>query len=178
MSRSSNGQEYMINLAKYQFKSLLYLSFLSLTLFMGIINSPLKVFAADLTGTSRDDTLYGTMADDKITGKDGKDSLFGNGGKDKIDGDAADDFIQGDPGDDTLNGNDGNDMVLGGSGSDKIDGGSGDDYLESSYVVGSTSVSDGKPDTLTCGSGVDTAFINPSDGDTASADCEIVVSTP
>ena len=121
----------MINGAKYQFKCLLYLSFLSLALFMGIINSPLKVFAADLTGTSRDDTLYGTMADDKITGKDGKDSLFGNGGKDKIDGDTSDDFIQGDPGDDTLNANDGNDMVLGGSGSDKIDGGSGDDYLES-----------------------------------------------
>ena len=168
----------MINATNYQFESLLCLSFLSLALFMGIINSPLKVFAADLTGTSRDDTLYGTMADDKITGKDGKDSLFGNGGKDKIDGDAADDFVQGDPGDDTLNGNDGNDMILGGSGADKIDGGTGDDYLESSYVVGSTSVSDGEADILTCGSGVDTAFINPSDGDTASADCEIVVSTP
>lgn len=168
----------MINEVKNEFKSLLYLSFLSLAIFLGTINSPLKVFAADLTGTSRDDTLYGTMANDKITGKAGKDSLFGNGGKDEINGDTADDFVQGDPGDDTLNGNDGNDMVLGGSGSDKINGGNGDDYLESSYVVGSTSVSDGKPDTLTCGSGVDTAFINPSDGDTASADCEILVSTP
>ncbi len=168
----------MINGIGNEFKSLLSLSLLSLAIFMGIINSPLKVFAADLIGTSRDDTLYGTMADDKITGKAGKDSLFGNGGNDKIDGDTGDDFVQGDPGDDTLNGNDGNDMVLGGSGSDKINGGNGDDYLESSYVVGSTSVSDGKPDTLICGAGVDTAFINPSDGDTASADCEIVVSTP
>ena len=45
ISRSSNGLEYMINVAKYQFKSLLYLSFLSLALFMAIINSPLMVFA-------------------------------------------------------------------------------------------------------------------------------------
>jgi len=156
----------------------LFLSTITLALLLALTNLPLKVLAADLTGTSRDDTLYGTMADDTISGKSGKDSLYGNGGNDKISGDSGDDFVQGDPGDDTLNGNDGNDIILGGTGADKINGGNGDDYLESSYVIGSTSISDGKADTLTCGSGIDTAFINPLDGDTASSDCEIVVSTP
>jgi Ca2+-binding RTX toxin-like protein len=139
---------------------------------------PLSSFAADLTGTDRDDTLYGTMADDLIEGKGGKDSLYGNGGADKVNGNVGDDLIQGDPGDDTLNGNEGSDMILGGSGLDKINGGEGDDYLEASFVIGSTSISDGKSDALTCGTGIDTAFINPLDGDAASADCEIVVSTP
>ncbi len=140
---------------------LLCLSILIFGILVTITNFS-RVFAADLTGTNRDDTLY----------------LYGNGGNDKISGDPGDDLIQGDPGDDTLNGNDGNDMILGGTGGDKIDGGNGDDYLVSSYVIGSTSISDGKADTLTCGPGIDTAFINPLDGDTAAADCEIVVSTP
>src|SRR6266498_4140535 len=156
---------------------LLCLSILIFGILVTITNFS-RVFAADLTGTNRDDTLYGTMADDKIVGKSGKDSLYGNGGNDKISGDSGDDFVQGDPGDDTLDGNDGNDIILGGSGADKIDGGNGDDYLESSFVIGSTSISDGKADTLTCGPGIDTAFINPLDGDIASTDCEIVVSTP
>ena len=151
-------------------------------LLLGLLSAgilfPLAAFAADLTGTDRDDTLYGTMADDLIEGEGGKDSLYGNGGADKINGISGDDLIQGDPGDDSLNGNEGNDIVLGGSGSDKISGGDGDDYLESSFVIGSTSISDGKSDALTCGPGIDTAFINPLDGDTASADCEIIVSTP
>jgi Ca2+-binding RTX toxin-like protein len=151
---------------------------LLLVLLSAAIHFPLATFAADLTGTERDDTLYGTMADDLIEGKGGKDSLYGNGGTDKINGISGDDLIQGDPGDDSLNGNEGNDIILGGSGSDKISGGDGDDYLESSFVIGSTSISDGKSDALTCGPGIDTAFINPLDGDTASADCEIVVSTP
>jgi Ca2+-binding RTX toxin-like protein len=156
----------------------LCISILSVVLLSTVIIFPIAAFAADLTGTDRDDTLYGTMADDIIEGKGGKDSLYGNGGTDKISGNSGDDLIQGDPGDDTLNGNDGNDIVLGGSGLDKINGGNGDDYLESSFVIGSTSISDGKSDTLICGSGIDTAFINPLDGDTAAADCEIVVSTP
>jgi Ca2+-binding RTX toxin-like protein len=151
---------------------------LLLVLLSTAILFPLAIFAADLTGTERDDTLYGTMADDLIEGKGGKDSLYGNGGTDKINGNPGDDLIQGDPGDDTLDGNEGNDILLGGSGSDKINGGDGDDYLESSFVIGSTSISDGKSDTLTCGPGIDTAFVNPLDGDTVSADCEIVVSTP
>jgi Ca2+-binding RTX toxin-like protein len=154
------------------------LHILLLVLLSTSILFPLVTFAADLTGTERDDTLYGTMADDLIEGKGGKDSLYGNGGIDKISGNSGDDLIQGDPGDDTLNGNEGNDIILGGSGSDKIGGGEGDDYLESSFVIGSTSISDGKSDTLTCGAGIDTAFINPLDGDSASADCEIIVSTP
>jgi Ca2+-binding RTX toxin-like protein len=151
---------------------------LILVLLSTAILFPFATFAADLTGTERDDTLYGTMADDLIEGKGGKDSLYGNGGIDKINGNPGDDLIQGDPGDDMLNGNEGNDIILGGSGSDKINGGDGDDYLESSFVIGSTSISDGKSDALTCGPGIDTAFVNPLDGDTVSADCEIVVSTP
>ena len=159
-------------------KQTICLLLLFVTLILNGFYFPMVLFAVDLTGSDKGDTLYGSMADDKIVGKKGLDSLYGSGGDDKIDGDSGDDFIQGDPGDDTLNGNDGNDIILGGAGADKIDGGNGNDLLESSFVIGSTSISDGNNDTLTCGTGNDTAFINPSDGDTASSDCESVVSTP
>jgi Ca2+-binding RTX toxin-like protein len=154
------------------------LKLLSLTVLYAAFYYPQSVYGADFIGTDKDDTLTGTMADDTIEGKKGMDSLYGNGGNDQIDGDSGDDIIQGDAGNDKLNGNDGNDVILGGTGADKIDSGNGDDLLESNIVIGSTSVADGSNDTITCGSGIDTAFINPSDGDTASSDCETIISSP
>ncbi len=108
-------------------------------------------------------------------GKNGKDNLFGSGGNDIIHGVSHDDNVVGDLGKDTLEGNDGNDVVQGGSGADKIDSGNGNDTLIASFALGSVSFRDYAADTVVCGPGYDTAYINPVDGDTASSDCEVIV---
>lgn len=143
--------------------------------------SPLIVtsaLAAVINGNDFDNSLYGTMADDTIRGKGGSDNLFGIAGNDDISGGSENDFIQGDSGNDNLQGDEGNDYVQGGSGQDTIDGGTGNDTLISSFIIGSTTVRDFEPDNITCSGGFDTAFINLADNDTASSDCEIIVSTP
>lgn len=140
--------------------------------------SPTAILAADITGSNRDDVLYGTVNDDKIYGQGGKDTLNGGGGNDVIRGGSDDDFIVGDLGNDNLEGNNGNDIIQGAAGADKISGGSGNDVLMASFVTGSTSIRDYATDTIECGFGVDTAFINPADGDSATADCEIVIASP
>ncbi|MEP6576667.1 MAG: hypothetical protein ABJB85_09595 [Nitrososphaerota archaeon] len=139
---------------------------------------PTFVLASDFTGTNLPNTIYGTMGDDKILGKDGKDNLYGNGGDDIIHGDNGDDFVVGDLGKDTLEGNDGDDVVQGGSGADKIDGGRGNDTLLASFALGSVSFRDYAADTIICGPGFDTVYINPVDGDTASSDCETLITSP
>ena len=116
------------------------------------------------------------MADDTNTGKGENDNLYGNGGNDDISGGSGDDFIQGDADNDNLEENDGNDYVQGGSGIDTINGGPENDTLISSFVTASTTIRDFEPDSIICGDGFDTA-INLADNDTASSDCEIVVST-
>ena len=151
--------------------------FLSATmLFSPIIVT--SALAAVIHGSDSDNSLYGTMNDDTIKGKGANDNLYGISGDDDISGGAGSDFIQGDSGNDNLKGDDGSDYVQGGSGQDTIDGGPGNDTLISSFITGSTIVRDFEPDTITCGDGFDTAFINLADNDTASSDCEIVVSTP
>ncbi len=153
------------------------LLFLSTTL----LSLPIIVttaLAAVIEGSDSDNSLYGTMNDDTILGKGQNDNLFGIEGNDDISGGSGNDFIQGDSGNDDLKGDDGNDYVQGGSGLDTIDGGSGNDTLISSFITGSTTVRDFEPDTIVCGDGFDTAFINLADNDTASSDCEIIISTP
>ncbi len=153
--------------------------FLLLLLISMIFTSyPTFVLASDITGTNLPNTVYGTMGDDKILGKDGKDNLYGSGGNDVVHGDKGDDFVGGDIGKDTLEGNDGNDVVQGGSGADKIDGGNGNDTLLASFALGSVSFRDYAADTIVCGPGFDTVYINSVDGDTASSDCESIVSSP
>jgi Ca2+-binding RTX toxin-like protein len=146
-----------------------------------LLSSPIIVISAIgavIDGSDSDNSLYGTMADDKIKGNGANDNLYGNGGNDEISGGSGDDFIQGDADNDILNGNDGNDYVQGGSGIDTISGGPGNDTLISSFLTASTTVRDFEPDNIICGDGFDTAFINLADNDTASSDCEIIVSTP
>ena len=138
----------------------------------------ISVMAAVIDGTDSDNSLFGTLSDDTIKGKGENDNLYGNGGNDDISGGSGDDFIQGDADNDNLNGNDGNDYVQGGSGIDTINGGPGNDTLISSFVTASNTVRDFEPDTIICGDGFDTAFINLADNDTASSGCEIIVSTP
>ena len=146
-----------------------------------LLSSPIIVtsaLAAVVDGSDSDNSLYGTMADDTIKGKGANDNLFGIGGNDEISGGSGNDFIQGDSGNDNLNGDDGNDYIQGGSGIDTVNGGSGNDTLISSFINGSTTLRDFEPDSIICGDGFDTAFINLADNDTASSGCEIIVSTP
>src|SRR6476620_1370091 len=122
---------------------------------------PLKnVSAVDIEGNDHDNVLYGSMGNDKIIGKGGGDRLFGSGGNDTIEGGSGNDTVQGGAGNDQVNGDDGNDLVIG------------------SFANSSMSIKDLAADTLTCGTGNDTAFINISDNDTASEDCETVIISP
>jgi len=167
----------------YSFEDRKYLSRLSVPLFLSaaLLYLPITVTtaqAAIINGNNFDNSLYGTMDDDTIMGKGGSDNLFGIAGNDDIGGGSGNDFVQGDSGNDNLKGDDGNDYVQGGSGNDIIDGGPGNDTLIASFITNSTTVRDFVPDNIICGDGLDTAFINLADNDTAFSDCEIVVSTP
>jgi Ca2+-binding RTX toxin-like protein len=137
-----------------------------------------QVMAANIQGNDYDNVLYGTMSSDQIFGLDGNDILLGNGANDTVEGEAGDDYLQGDLGDDVLSGNAGNDTIQGGAGSDLINGDDGNDLLIASFAGSSTSIRDLAADTIFCGYGNDTAFINISDNDTASSDCEIIIDSP
>src|SRR6476659_4478593 len=63
-------------------------------------------------------------------------------------------------------------------GNDHDNGDDGNDLVIGSFANSSMSIKDLAADTLTCGTGNDTAFINISDNDTASADCETVIISP
>jgi Ca2+-binding RTX toxin-like protein len=167
----------------YRFEEKKYSLRLTVALFLSavLLSSPIIVtsaLAAVIDGSDSDNSLYGTMADDTIRGKGESDNLFGIAGNDDISGGSGSDFIQGDSGNDILKGDEGNDYVQGGSGKDTIDGGLGNDTLISSFIIGSTTLRDFETDTIICGDGFDTAFINLVDNDTASSNCEIIVSTP
>ena len=156
--------------------------FLAISLLLSaVLLSPtivISAMAAVIDGTNSDNSLYGTLSDDTIKGKGENDNLYGNGGDDDIRGGSGDDFIQGDADNDNLKGDDGNDYVQGGSGIDTVNGGPGNDTLISSFVTASMTIRDFEPDSIVCGDGFDTAFINLADNDTASSNCEIIVSTP
>lgn len=173
----------MANYHMYRFEERKFSLCLIVPLFLSaaLLSSPIivtSVLAAVIDGSDSDNSLYGTMTDDTIKGKGESDNLFGIGGNDDISGGTGNDFIQGDSGNDNMKGDEGNDYVLGGSGIDILDGGPGNDTLISSFVTGSTTVRDFEPDIIICGDGLDTAFINLVDNDTASSDCEIIVSVP
>lgn len=157
---------------------LLFQIFGLIFILVSLVNPLNHVNATDIEGNDHDNVLSGTMGSDKISGEGGTDKLFGTGGKDTISGGSGDDFIQGDLGNDTLNGNSGNDSVQGGAGSDIINGDDGNDLLIASFVNSSMSIRDFAPDIIACGTGNDTAFINVSDNDTASSDCETVINSP
>jgi Ca2+-binding RTX toxin-like protein len=132
---------------QFSSKSLLAVA---LAIFTGLIvlmmpSATVLVFAANIDGTSGDDTLNGTPEADTINSFDGNDIIFGEGGDDTLDGDKGDDEIHGGDGNDEIK--DGNDeppgdeadygnKVYGGSGGDNID--IGIDYTRSDfyYVYG------------------------------------------
>ena len=156
----------------------IFLTFIGLLLFLlSLPSSSLsEVIGGTVTGNGFKNYLFGTMADDTIIGKEGNDRLYGLAGADKIFGDSGDDILQGDQGNDILNGDDGNDLIVGGGDADNIVGGNGDDILIASYAVNNTSIRDYAQDLITCGSGDDIAYFNIADNDSASNDCENLIS--
>jgi Ca2+-binding RTX toxin-like protein len=135
--------------------------------------------AAQLIGTEGDDTLIGTEGPDYIAGHQGNDLLEGLGGRDLIRGGQGNDTENGGPGSDVLFAGPGVDVLIGGPGNDTIFararadvaepgadtvfGGPGDDVIF---------VRDGEPDVVSCGSGFDIVFADPTD--IVRPDCERV----
>jgi hypothetical protein len=156
----------------------IFLTFVGVSLFLFSLSSSSlsEVIGGGVIGNGCKNYLFGTMVGDTI-GKKGNDRLYGLAGADKIFGDSGDDILQGHQGNDILNGEDGNDLIVGGGDTDNIVGGNGDDILIASYAVNNTSIRDYAQDSISCGSGNDIAYFNIADNDSASNDCENLIST-
>lgn len=106
------------------------------------ISAPIAVvYAANIQGTSGDDTLNGTPRADVINGLDGNDKMYGRAGNDALDGGDGDDEIHGGNGNDKIK--DANDEVInygnkvyGGSGNDNIEAGIDYTLVDFYYVYG------------------------------------------
>ncbi|MGD8683185.1 MAG: M56 family metallopeptidase [Chloroflexota bacterium] len=116
------------------------------------------------TGTSADDVVTGTPEGSRIAGRGGDDDLRGGGGRDVIRGGFGNDVIRGGSGPDQLFGGAGDDVMRGGSGRDTVDAGAGADVV---YVW-----TDGTPDQVDCGAGIDRAVIDSTD---VARYCETVI---
>lgn len=138
---------------------------------------------------SGDDTLDGGGGPDVLRGGDGKDTASyvtrsgsvivtlddaandGQAGEqdnvradvERVVGGSAGDTLTGSDGADTLDGGGGPDTLTGGDAADTLNGGEGDDAIEAR---------DGQADTVTCGSGSDTAVADATD--IVASDCESV----
>jgi hypothetical protein len=115
-------------------------------------------YADIVTGTNRDDELEGTPRSDQINGLWGDDTIRSLAGSDESFGGR---------GEDTIYGNRGMDDVNGGPGEDELYGGGQPDSVQAV---------DGNPDEVSCGAGVDEAFVDSVGWykDTVSEDCEFV----
>lgn len=100
------------------------------------------------------DSMFGTAGGDTIQGLGGPDRLFGLAGDDCLFGGAGNDHLSGGPGNDRLSGAEGNDVLRGGPGTNAYSGGGGNDRL---YTR------DGSAQTVSCGSGTDTAWVDAGD---------------
>jgi Ca2+-binding RTX toxin-like protein len=118
------------------------------------------------------ETVIATTHDDTLTGDDASQDLFGNAGQDTIDGRGGDDLVNGGTGDDILYGGAGDDALEGSAGGDYLDGGSGRDFFAGDNdctadpcTGGSDEIQarDGEQDTINCGVGADTAFVDAID---------------
>lgn len=120
-------------------------------------------------GTDDNNKIAGTSSNEIIFGKGGNDEITGSNGNDKVYGGSGDDVVGGSNGNDEVSGGPGIDIVFGNAGEDKLDGGVGNDRV---YANDNFQFSDGLSDHIKCGPGTDTAYLNPSEGDIASNDCE------
>ncbi|PTL56629.1 hypothetical protein [Paraconexibacter algicola] len=114
-----------------------------------------------------DDLVDGGTGNDLLLGRDGNDVLQGDAGRDRLLGAAGSDELDGGSGDDDLSGGDGDDQIVAGPGQDRVSGGRGADLIR---------VADGDADTVDCGSGRDTVYVESDapDRDTLRS-CEVVV---
>lgn len=88
-----------------------------------------RIYAADMFGTPRSDTLEGTASNDQIFALAGHDVVRAGEGDDTVAGGAGRDVLAGGIGNDVLEGGEGNDRLNGGPGADVLIGGPGDDQM-------------------------------------------------
>lgn len=126
--------------------------------------------AAQLIGDEGDNTLIGTEGPDYIAGHQGNDLLEGNGGNDLIRGGKGNDTENGGPGSDVMYAGPGVDVLIGGPGNDTIFARARADVAEpgADTVFGGPGndvifVRDGESDVVSCGSGFDIVFADPTD---------------
>lgn len=113
-------------------------------------------------GTDKADDIKADDHSYQINGKAGDDNIWSFAGNDEICGGSGNDYIQG---------GDGNDIILADMstknfcdqnvqyGADTVLGGAGDDVIYSGSQISPTQ-SDGHADTIDCGPGLDTAYID------------------
>ena len=125
------------------------------------------------------DRLYGGRGNDTLRGGDGFDRLHGGPGADTANGNAGNDLMSGGSGPDNQSGGPGDDTIFANRGVDITSGGPGNDTLFAlarrdrhgrNDTTGDTvrgdegddtiRVRDGEQDTVNCGPGTDTAFLD------------------
>ena len=137
-----------------------------------------------LTGTPRADVVHARAGNDSVTALAGPDRIFAGAGDDSVDAGPGRDHARGGPGNDTLAGGDGNDRLRGRHGNDRLSGDAGNDRLWGGRGTDSLSGGEGDDvlhalanddvvDTLDCGPGNDTVWLNANESDTHTG-CETV----
>ncbi|MDX6633098.1 MAG: hypothetical protein QOG26_1103 [Solirubrobacterales bacterium] len=129
-----------------------------------------------IKGSSRADVINGQGGNDTIDGRGGNDRLFGSDGNDDLYGGSGDDGINGGSGDDRINGGPGNDRLTGGPGHDEFNMADGAEL--DAQAVGNDVIyaNDGEPDSINCGAGDDTAYVDRQEEGVFN--CEHVIAPP
>ena len=117
-----------------------------------------------VNGTAVRDDIFARGGNDVVWGRGGNDFLYGQRGADILQGDVGNDRLWGDAREDTLDGGPGGDLLYGGWGPDVIDAGAGNDVVD-------VREDDGQVDSVDCGPGRDTVFVNRKD---RTFGCEVV----
>ncbi|WP_217913316.1 hypothetical protein [Miltoncostaea marina] len=99
-------------------------------------------------------------------------TVLGTRGVDVLNGGPRADYLRGGPGADVLKGARGNDKLYGGPGADLLIGGAGTDRFYGGPGRDTIRAKDGRRDFVSCGPGVDRAFVDRAD--TVARDCERV----
>jgi Ca2+-binding RTX toxin-like protein len=145
------------------------------TVALGLALLALGAFAALASAAQ----LVGDEGDNVLIGTDGPDYILGHQGNDLLRGKAGRDLIRGGIGNDTEHGGRGSDVMYAGPGVDTLYGGRGNDTIfararadvaepGADTVFGGPGndtifVRDGEADVVSCGSGYDVVFADPTD---------------
>lgn len=136
-----------------------------------------------LFGDSGNDLLSGGRGADRLFGGAGRNVLLGGPGKDRLVIGGRGGIARGGSGSDNITGTGRRDLVWGGSGNDRINTGEGNDYINvgpgrdrvragAGHDV--IHASHGGKTTVDCGTGTDTAYVDPADR-WNTTNCEFVV---